>query len=88
MADLEARTLETKRELAIEDGLDEIRTRNARIERNGNAMKEKLKVMKRLRTEPFVFIIPAPRPILGHFQCCHSRERKKDAPFAPGIKRI
>lgn len=34
MAELEEKTLDAKREMAVADALDEIRTRNARIERN------------------------------------------------------
>jgi Saf4/Yju2 protein len=40
MADLEAKTLDTKTELAIADALDEIRMRNARIDRTRNTMEE------------------------------------------------
>ncbi|KKK18393.1 hypothetical protein P175DRAFT_0436628 [Aspergillus ochraceoroseus IBT 24754] len=38
MAELEEKMLDSKREMAIADALDEIRTRNARIERNEAAM--------------------------------------------------
>jgi hypothetical protein len=37
MADLEAKTLDAKTEMAVADALDEIRTRNARLERIGDA---------------------------------------------------
>ncbi|OXV09674.1 hypothetical protein Egran_02563 [Elaphomyces granulatus] len=102
MTDLEARTLETKRELVIEDGLDEIRTRNARIERNGNAMKEKLKVLtqwdatqlapedEEIAKRAFRIYNTStetnsrPLPMLSFER---TNKRKKDAPFALGIKR-
>lgn len=37
MVDLEAKTLDAKTEMAVADALDEIRTRNARLERIGDA---------------------------------------------------
>lgn len=80
IADLEAKSLNIRRELAIEVGLDEIRARNARIERTGNAMEAKLIAfigmqtkswrMKRPRNEHFAVTTPASRRILGHFRCC------------------
>jgi hypothetical protein len=37
MADLEAKTLDAKTEMAVADALDEIRTRNAKLERVGDS---------------------------------------------------
>jgi hypothetical protein len=42
MADLEAKTLDAKTEMAVADALDEIRTRNARLERIGDTEQHNL----------------------------------------------
>ncbi|KAF3143719.1 hypothetical protein TWF703_010125 [Orbilia oligospora] len=52
MARLETKTLESKREMAIADALDEIRTRNARVERaDGGAALDALMTIKESRDE-------------------------------------
>ncbi|KAK6513943.1 hypothetical protein TWF506_008373 [Arthrobotrys conoides] len=52
MARLETKTLDSKREMAIADALDEIRTRNARVERaDGGAALEALMTIKESRDE-------------------------------------
>ncbi|KAK6498796.1 hypothetical protein TWF481_011369 [Arthrobotrys musiformis] len=52
MARLETKTLDSKREMAIADALDEIRTRNARVERaDGGAALDALLTIKESRDE-------------------------------------
>ncbi|KAF3160008.1 hypothetical protein EYR41_011274 [Orbilia oligospora] len=52
MARLETKTLDSKREMAIADALDEIRTRNARVERaDGGAVLDALMTIKESRDE-------------------------------------
>ncbi|KAK6339298.1 hypothetical protein TWF718_008719 [Orbilia javanica] len=52
MARLETKTLDSKREMAIADALDEIRTRNARVERaDGGAALDALMTIKESRDE-------------------------------------
>lgn len=52
MARLETKTLDSKREMAIADALDEIRTRNARVERaDGGAVLDALLTIKESRDE-------------------------------------
>ncbi|KAF3933017.1 hypothetical protein ABW20_dc0105573 [Dactylellina cionopaga] len=52
MARLETKTLDSKREMAIADALDEIRTRNARVERaDGGAVLDALTSIKETRDE-------------------------------------
>ncbi|KAI9749898.1 MAG: Polynucleotide 5'-hydroxyl-kinase grc3 [Chaenotheca gracillima] len=50
MAELETKTLDAKREMAIADALDEIRTRNARIER-GEGVMDGLATVKDVKDE-------------------------------------
>ncbi|KAJ5908626.1 hypothetical protein N7495_001308 [Penicillium taxi] len=47
MAELEEKMKDSKREMAIADALDEIRTRNARIQRNGSNIDEAASVLVR-----------------------------------------
>ncbi|KAK2763149.1 hypothetical protein FQN54_009785 [Arachnomyces sp. PD_36] len=46
MVELEEKMMDSKREMAVADALDEIRTRNARIERGGKGAEEELALSK------------------------------------------
>ena len=98
MAVLEAKALDVKSELAIEDGLDEIRARNARIERTGNEIEQKLRVLVRWKTnEELEDEEVAKRAFRGYNTSIETdcrplpmlsfermNKRKKDATFALG----
>ncbi|KAN0072235.1 Family of unknown function (DUF572) domain containing protein [Elaphomyces granulatus] len=101
IADLEAKSLDVKRELAIEDGLDEIRARNARIERTGNAMEEKLiALIQRDANQELEDEEAAKRAFRGYNTSIETdsrplpmlsigrmNKRKRGTPFDLGIKR-
>jgi uncharacterized protein DUF572 len=101
IADLEAKSLDVKRELAIEDSLDEIRARNARIERTGNAMEEKLiALIQRDANQELEDEEAAKRAFRGYNTSIETdsrpllmpsngrmNKRKRGAPFDLGIKR-